>query len=100
MNERAAWILVVLLTATVGWYRLDAAMRVVALERVTTKRMLSTQAETIGALRSAMRDAKTVALAAHEARVDCEQGLGLAALRQHWLDKELGLSARKRREPK
>ena len=94
MNERAVWISVVLSVAAVGGYLFDRTSHSLAIERAAHSRIVDAQSETIGALRSALRDAKTVALAAHAARKDCEQGLGLAALRQSWIDKQLGLSTR------
>ena len=95
MNERAAWILSLLLLATVGWYRLAALDAVRAAEMAAYTQAMHAQRETISALRSSLRDAKTITLAAHKARQDCEEGLGLSALRHHWLDKQLGLTERR-----
>lgn len=90
--ERAAWILAVLLSITVLGQQL-------VVERTLRRTQLSHQAqinftchETIGALRTTLREAKEVLQASERMRVECREAVGHARLRQRWIEKNLGIS--------
>jgi len=92
MYERVGWILMVLLTVTVLGQRILHVQAAARRERSRNAKALFVCQETIGALRTTLREAGETLRVSERMRHECHEAIGLAALRQRFLLEHLGLS--------